>query len=220
VFDMYAAKWPGLVNPPGEVTAAGAGVQSVAVDAYHACFVRADGKVLCFGNNSHGQVDPSQPGGAMPPTEVQGLPAAVTVATGATAITGLDDAEVLLSGSCARRKSGEVWCWGGPFLGPASPAANAKSPATAYPEPLLAGAVAIAKEQYGGGCMIRDDGTAWCWGSDDNGELGRGTAFIAAPAPVAGFLIRREPDFARDAAGLAASESWATSSCPLADAIA
>lgn len=67
----------------------------------HACAVIAGGKVVCWGNNRHGQLGR---GGAV--SDVEPAPAEVMGLTGAVAITA--GAEV----TCARFETGQAKCWG------------------------------------------------------------------------------------------------------------
>lgn len=83
-------------------------VRSIAVGFGHACAVRGDGKVLCWGLNQFGELghDPASDnagGGGPPwtatPTVVGGIGLAVEVAAAS-------------STTCALLADGSVWCWG------------------------------------------------------------------------------------------------------------
>lgn len=66
----------------------------------HACTVVTGGKILCWGNNRHGQLGR---GGA---TDLEKVPAEVTGVTGAVSVAA--GAEI----TCARFESGAAACWG------------------------------------------------------------------------------------------------------------
>lgn len=75
-------------------------VVEVSAGRFHACVRRAGGKVLCWGQNDLGQLGR----GYTSPFESRPAP-----------VVGLDDAVELVSGiatNCARRRSGEIACWG------------------------------------------------------------------------------------------------------------
>lgn len=87
--------------------------------------------------------------------------------------------------SCAVTDAGGVRCWGYSNygqLGNGAPLAD-----VAFPEPVVAvglqGITAISS--FGDHtCALDDDGTAWCWGANDYGQLGDGTTTTSA-SPVA-----------------------------------
>ncbi len=75
-------------------------VRQVKVGRGHACAVHGEGQVSCWGRNTQQQVAPGDPRDRRAsPSLVRGLPPVESVAVG----EGL---------SCARERSGQVWCWG------------------------------------------------------------------------------------------------------------
>lgn len=81
---------------------------------------------------------------------------------------------------------GDVWCWGwdGAGTGPAVQAGVWYPVPTRFVAGLDLERVAVG---YAHTCALDAAGVAWCWGSNNNGQLGDGT-FVsrAEPAPVAG----------------------------------
>ncbi|MCC7538328.1 MAG: hypothetical protein IT379_19035 [Deltaproteobacteria bacterium] len=85
------------------------GVVDISVGEFHACAVRADSTVWCWGRAVGGSLGsgastPDSCGGdtseaCVRPTRLPAISDAVQVSAG-------------LFGGCARRASGEVWCWG------------------------------------------------------------------------------------------------------------
>ncbi len=75
------------------------GVQAITVGVYHACALSQDGGVLCWGDNSYGQLGAGAIASSSVPVAVQGLPG------GAQAITAGD------YHTCAM-VDGAAWCWG------------------------------------------------------------------------------------------------------------
>jgi len=118
----------------------------------HACAVRSDGAVLCWGGNAGGAADPTEPESCRPvATVVAGLPAVVAAATGS-------------SHTCARSPDGAVLCWGSNAsgqLGSEAAGTGSSAPVTVTGLPA-ARAIAAGGEQT---CALAGDGV-WCWGLD------------------------------------------------------
>lgn len=137
----------------------------LATGGVHTC-VMAEGGLSCWGGNDVGQL------GRKP---VDGGARAV-----AATVEGLADvAEVALghSHACARRRSGEVLCWGWNVSGQlgigTKSADDVPNPAPKTVEGLTS-AVELALG-HAHSCARRSDGSVWCWGANDNGQLGDGT---------------------------------------------
>ena len=96
--------WSGTGAPPGRLDPAVAQdplrVSSLAAGAAHTCALRADGAVLCWGSNEHGQLGRDVAGRiGWEPARARDIDDAVQIA----AISGV---------SCALRRTGGVRCWG------------------------------------------------------------------------------------------------------------
>ena len=76
------------------------GIVSLSVGEEHACVVRADGKVLCWGNGATYRLGQGLIEASKRPVEVQGVDRALRVAAGGAM-------------SCAIRQDASVMCWGG-----------------------------------------------------------------------------------------------------------
>ncbi len=89
-------------NPPA-LRPADPTVVQITVAAGHACVLRADRRIVCWGGNVHGQAAGAEclhePACITAPHFVDGLGAA-------TRIVASNDA------TCARVESGALWCWG------------------------------------------------------------------------------------------------------------
>jgi len=163
------------------------GVSAIANDgARHTCALRSAsgtaGAVFCWGPNEIGQL------GADPlATPVRAFAAAVPGITGATGLGVADGV------SCAVRADATVACWGTDLaaLGDGGIASTAvptpvKGPGGAG---LLTSVVAVAPGVRHA-CALRKDGTVWCWGKNDRGQLGDGTKVDSAyPVKVVGLPL-------------------------------
>ncbi len=121
------------------------------------CVIHTGGALTCWGyGGGAGNL------GAFGPEPVEGLPAVVSVSTGADS-------------TCAVTHAGEVYCW---------PVADVASPQRVEG---VGGATSVAVGD-GGVCVVHDDGGVSCWGEKNAaGQLGNGTtAPQRRPARVAG----------------------------------
>jgi prepilin-type N-terminal cleavage/methylation domain-containing protein len=139
---------------------------------YHTCGIRA-GTAYCWGRNTVGALGDG--------TNVDSsVPVAVLGIGGAAAYT---DWKFIATGdqnSCGIRGSGQLLCWGFNDRGQLgdSTYVNRNTPVevlgvgggAAYPDWKKIG------ENLGwGACAVRSNGHAYCWGSNDYGQLGDGT---------------------------------------------
>jgi alpha-tubulin suppressor-like RCC1 family protein len=155
-FLQIGALTPGATGPiqPPLATMA-----DLAVGANHACAVSGSGQTRCWGDGAFGQngdIDGK-------PLVGQNIiaPPAADVAAG--------DAH-----SCILGQQGELWCWGDNSAGQlgrgvAAPGIHPPAPAIAVPNGLV-------EIVAGGGhtCARGGDGSVWCWGRNDHGQLGLG----------------------------------------------
>jgi alpha-tubulin suppressor-like RCC1 family protein len=136
------------------------------------CVAHLDGDVECWGWNQFGGVGDGT-------TTDRSL--AVTVGTGADYVSSSGG-----NGHSCATISGALWCWGdnvdgalgaGPDVGPQS---SLPIQVTALGSDVFnrsTGASAWANLAVGvhHSCVIKTDGTVWCWGLNDHGQLGDGT---------------------------------------------
>ncbi len=144
---------------------------ALAVGGRHACLVRQDATVWCWGRNQHAQIGTGAVSAAEPsPVEV--APAhgsAFSVALGA-------------SHSCAPNGDGSVMCWG---LNDSGQLGNG-TVTTPQLAPVAVETIGDAVHVSGGlanTCAIREDRSLWCWGRDDFGQLGQGMPGPPSPVP-------------------------------------
>ena len=137
----------------------------IATGIRFACAALGDGTVWCWGE------DPGSDENLNRPRQVPSI----------------NDAEVLASGgqhACALRLSNGIWCWG---LGNIGQLGNGViSQTSGEAEPVAVSGIDDAAEISAGWnhtCALRNDGTIWCWGGNEHGQLGDGT-LENRPAPV------------------------------------
>lgn len=146
---------------PRAVAGLEAGVRAVAAGEHHACAVRGDGSVWCWGRNQYGQVADGTTITRRTPVRLAGLDGVIAIAAG-------------LSFSCALDAGGGVRCWGRNQVGQLGDGSlvdrNAPTPVAG----LSSGVVALSLGQQHA-CARLGDGTLRCWGRNNRGQVGDGS---------------------------------------------
>jgi alpha-tubulin suppressor-like RCC1 family protein len=139
------------------------------------------GAVECWGNNSNGQdgngsINPQPSPGCV--SDLTGFAPAIQVAEGS-------------AHSCVLFGDGGVWCWGDNSYGQLgqSPSMRANSYVPVDMNSLSSVDQGNFPIQIAAGgnvtCVVLGDGSVWCWGQNDQGQLGQGmTNGGATPTPV------------------------------------
>ena len=155
----------------------------VMTKAEHACAIRADNSVACWGNNDYGQLGDGTQIGRTTPVAVKGL-------TNAIGLTGNDKESCALLGTLtANVAGGSVVCWGAIDVQGAPLANNINFAPT--PVAGLTNVVSLASGSFHH-CALKADGTVWCWGYQasrsvfGNGPVLDPTLLTLAPVQVAG----------------------------------
>ena len=129
--------------------------RSVALGLWHSCAIRTDGSLWCWGRNDERQVR----GAGTTLYELE--PVRYGTATDWTLVAAGEDA------TCGIHASDDTLeCWGGL---PGAPQSGTWS------------AIAVGDNH---GCAIDTADELWCWGDNDDGQLGNGTNVDATDVPV------------------------------------
>jgi alpha-tubulin suppressor-like RCC1 family protein len=151
-----------------------AGARALAGFAQHACAIRADGSLACWGSNTSGQLGDGTLVNRSAATPVPGL-------SGVTAVAGG------LSHTCALSDAG-LSCWGSNSQGQlgVDTGTSATPITTPMAVPLVVGPIAVAAGAQHT-CAVRGTGQVLCWGQNGSGQLGEGSmSSLGEPVPVTG----------------------------------
>jgi hypothetical protein len=151
--------------------------RAVAAGDAHTCALAGDGTVSCWGGDDFGQLGDG--GGADRPSPIT-VALAGAPAGGATAIAAG------AQHTCALALDGQIICWGrgdAGQLGRSGDGVAGAGPGVVQGVPA-ASAIAAGGDHT---CAVATDQTLWCWGANDQGQLGNGLeAPSGDPGQVAG----------------------------------
>lgn len=173
---------------PGTITAVSAGTR-------HSVALMSDGTVWTWGGNHYGQLGYTPGINSLTGTDSCTITSSykMTCSYDPKKVAGLDHIIAISAGSdhtLALKGDGTVWAWGynkNGQLGTGS--ATGESPIQIPAQvPGLTGITAIAAGSYHS-LALKNDGTAWAWGDNGQGELGDNTKTDrATPVQVQGLL--------------------------------
>jgi alpha-tubulin suppressor-like RCC1 family protein len=171
------------------------GVTAIAVAFGFSIALRTDGTVWCWGNNTYGSLGTGTTS-ATPVTK----PVPALGVTGATAIACAEhDCLVVMN-------RGAVWSWGTNTQDKLGYATTGFNPSpTPTPIPGLSDIRSVAGTMSSS-MALGMDGTVWCWGDNNYGELGTGTG----PEQAVARLIPNLTGVKAIAAGSGASQTIRT----------
>jgi alpha-tubulin suppressor-like RCC1 family protein len=162
------------------------GATELATGAGHSCVVREEvnargekkAHAACWGANQAGQLGDGTIVDRSSATAVKGELEAVSVAAG-------------LAHTCAVAEGGALWCWGRGNSGQLGPARSVDTSLPTMVE-LAAGTPAALEPMAGVAagdaftCGWQTGGRAFCWGANDEGQLGDGTRMSGATPSAQG----------------------------------
>lgn len=150
------------------------GVTAIAAGAVHACALKADGTVWCWGGSDQYELGNGINAGSFVPVQVL-----AGVGTPLTGVVAIDSTE---RHTCAVRAAGSVACWGATGSGRLGWSGGATPFGMAGTVPNLDGVTQVATGSAHT-CVRRADGSVRCWGGNNLGQLGLGYV-SPIPEPV------------------------------------
>ncbi|MFO0631843.1 MAG: hypothetical protein U0168_03235 [Nannocystaceae bacterium] len=140
------------------------GAFAIAAGWEHTCVAATDGTAWCWGHNEYGQLGNGSTASAFAPVQVAGLSGVQAIAAGR-------------DHSCAATEDGTAWCWGGDTYGELGDDADTDASQVPVPVANLSGIIGVSA---GGNatCAWDEGGAAWCWGTNEYGQLGDGNSGI------------------------------------------
>lgn len=133
---------------------------SIVTGGRHACGLKTDHTLWCFGDNYYGQLGEGLSGSGV----TQSAPIKVGTEANWSSI-GLGNTH-----TCAIKLDGTLWCFGKNNAGQLGDGTNFDQTA---PEKIGTSANWLSVEcGYNHTCAIKTDHTLWCWGNNRSGQLG------------------------------------------------
>lgn len=138
------------------------GVSLVTAGATHTCALLQSGGVNCWGGNAVGQLGDSSQISRTTPVDVLGLSSVIALDAGS-------------AHTCAVSSEGTVYCWGANNSGQLG---NGNRLAQLQPVAVtgLPGAATSVAAGVAHTCALLQGGQVFCWGGNENSQLGDGTA--------------------------------------------
>ncbi len=147
-------------------TLLGSSVVQITAGANHACALKSDGTVYCWGRNHFGQL-----GDGTGPDK--NTPVATNNTLLSSSVVEIAAGE---NHACALKSDGTVYCWGDNYysqLGDGT--GTGSSTPVATNNTLLGSSVVQITAGFRHTCALKSDGTTYCWGLNVSGQLGDGT---------------------------------------------
>jgi alpha-tubulin suppressor-like RCC1 family protein len=177
---------------------AGSNVVDISLGDGHGCFIKNGGSLYCWGRNDYGSVGNGTTTDVPPST-----PAAITV-------QGVSFASVVTSHlvTCALSTQGAAYCWGRNSFGQVG---NGQSdPNNGVLVPTLVKGLSTGVKQIVTGtshvCALHMDGSVYCWGLNETGQIGSLTSPDSCPWTPTPYPCAKTPQKVASIAQLKAIE--------------
>ena len=182
-------------NTPVQVRGVGgagslADVLQISAGANHTCALKNDGTVYCWGSNTFGQLGDGTNTSRNTPVQVKGV-------LGAGSLTNISQISATGNETCALKNDGTVYCWGHNSSGQLGDGTTTNRNTPVQVKGVLGAGfltgVSQISDGYGHVCAVKNDGTAYCWGTNTDAQLGQND-FVQRNTPAqvrvsgAGFL--------------------------------
>ncbi|MEQ9257464.1 MAG: hypothetical protein RIG84_00045 [Roseovarius sp.] len=151
---------------PVLVTGLGRDVVQITTGANHTCALRSNGRALCWGSNTFGQLGDRTTTSSSTPVLVRGLTSIGRIVAGENHTCAFDSSRA------------KVFCWGANFKGQLGDGTTQNSLV-----PVRVKRIDLLNSTLDGGlvstgehtCAHHNSGRSVCWGNNDSGQLGNGT---------------------------------------------
>lgn len=137
----------------------GSGVSGVFAGQYFTCALTT-GKAFCWGSNVDGALGTGDLEARLTPAAVATGVAFETLAPGEAHVCGIE------------ASAGRVLCWGSGAKGRLGTGDETRRPTPEVVQGIPGAAVRIGSG-YQHTCIVSSDGSLWCWGANDEGQLGQ-----------------------------------------------
>ncbi|MBI2551796.1 hypothetical protein HYW17_00640 [Candidatus Uhrbacteria bacterium] len=134
------------------------------------CMTLGDTSVRCWGYNGLGQLGDGTNTERHTPTPVSGLRGAVGISLGQ-------------HHACALLEEGSVRCWGANSYGQLGDGTSTDSSVVPIAAVSGVGSAVQLSAGFHHTCAVLENGSARCWGKNENGQLGNGTNNDGGPTP-------------------------------------
>ena len=146
---------------------------SMAVGAFHACALTQQGRAYCWGSGNQGRLANNSNEDSLVPAPVSGGQRFTALASG-------------WLNTCGLTTEGAIFCWGG-MHGTGLERLGGAEPPIAFTPERVPGSERFRQIVSGHGhvCALNTAGRAFCWGGNEDGELGSGRKSEREFTPVA-----------------------------------